>query len=628
MKSRMQPCSRARRAFRSCAAMIAAIALMPAVAQGADRPATPATFGSVFASAQPGDTVLLAAGDYGTFTGAQKPGMVTIRPQPGAAASMRVDFRPASNITLDGLSITGLTIGNSGSRNITVRNSLFDRSQATLRTGELANANILFEGNSHIGFVAGGGGGEGRIFLPEKTSQPSGVTIQNSLFAGGNSDGVQNGGRGVRILNNEFRDMQQIDGASGVHADSIQLYGSAETVIRGNWFHNVAVGIMCADGCDHEVVEDNVFAVNGSPYAVQLLSDSGSVFRHNTMLDYGTCDYNQPCGILYLGNKSQDPASQGTVLKDNILTRVCICSGSVSGLAEQSHNLVTNGPANGTADVRGRPTYVGGPGPTTFAGFALAAGSLGKGNASDATDRGARVTGVPGLPSRAVAPPASPPAGNGGGSNPAGGGPPALSRHTASTSARARWRATSRAPATAVGCAARGVRAPGIGQGARVRRFARFRQGPRPADSLDLGADMTLEAWVRTAGRRRSGRVVLAKRRRNTVSYALYAGDREGRPAAVASKRTGRAVHARGKLRPRRWTHLAMTYDGAQVRLYVDGRRVAARRRAGAPNAGGGPLLIGAGAGGRYFKGAIDDVRIYNRALGAGAIRRDMRAAV
>ena len=627
MKSRMQPCSRARRAFRSCAAMIAAIALMPAVAQGADRPATPATFGSVFASAQPGDTVLLAAGDYGTFTGAQKPGMVTIRPQPGAAASMRVDFRPASNITLDGLSITGLTIGNSGSRNITVRNSLFDRSQATLRTGELANANILFEGNSHIGFVAGGGGGEGRIFLPEKTSQPSGVTIQNSLFAGGNSDGVQNGGRGVRILNNEFRDMQQIDGASGVHADSIQLYGSAETVIRGNWFHNVAVGIMCADGCDHEVVEDNVFAVNGSPYAVQLLSDSGSVFRHNTMLDYGTCDYNQPCGILYLGNKSQDPASQGTVLKDNILTRVCICSGSVSGLAEQSHNLVTNGPANGTADLRGRPTYVGGPGPTTFAGFALAAGSLGKGNASDATDRGARVTGVPGLPSRAVAPPVSPPAGNGGGSNPAGGAAGLVAAYGFDERKGKVARDESRSGHRG---RVRGARRTRAGHSGRALVFDGSRDfvKVRDADSLDLGADMTLEAWVRTAGRRRSGRVVLAKRRRNTVSYALYAGDREGRPAAVASKRTGRAVHARGKLRPRRWTHLAMTYDGAQVRLYVDRRRVAARRRAGAPNAGAGPLLIGAGAGGRYFKGAIDDVRIYNRALGAGAIRRDMRAAV
>ncbi len=340
-----------------------------------------------------------------------------------------------------------------------------------------------------------------------------------------------------------------------------------------------------------------MFAVNGSPYAVQLLSDSGSVFRHNTMLDYGTCDYNQPCGILYLGNKSSDPASQGTVLKDNILTRVCICSGSVSGLAEQSHNLVTNGPANGTADLRGKPTYVGGPGPTTFAGFTLAAGSLGKGNASDATDRGARVTGVPGLPLRAVAPPVSPPAG-GGGSNPAGGAAGLVAAYGFDERKGKVARDESRSGHRG---RLRGARRTRAGHSGRALVFDGSRDfvKVRDADSLDLGADMTLEAWVRTVGRRRSGRVVLAKRRRNTVSYALYAGDREGRPAAVASKRTGRAVHGRGKLRPRRWTHLAMTYDGAKVRLYVDGRLAAARRRAGAPNAGAGPLLIGAGAGGR-----------------------------
>ena len=239
------------------AVAIAAVALAPAAAHRPERAATPATFGSVFASAQAGDTVLLAAGDYGSFQGAMKAGEVTVKAQPGATASMRVNFRPASNITLDGLTIGGLTIGDSRTKNITVRNSLFDRSQATLRTGELVTRTSV-DRNRHIGFVAGGGGGEGRIFLPERTGQPAGVTIRDSLFEGGNSDGVQNGGRGVRILDNEFRNMHQIDGADGVHADSIQLYGSAETVIRGNYFHHVAVGIMCADGCDHEVIEDNV----------------------------------------------------------------------------------------------------------------------------------------------------------------------------------------------------------------------------------------------------------------------------------------------------------------------------------------------------------------------------------
>jgi hypothetical protein len=624
MSFRTFSCRDVKRVATALAAAAAALSLLPGAAAAVDRPATPATFGSVFAAAQPGDAVVLASGDYGTFQGAMKPGMVTIRPQAGGAtASMRVNFRPAANITLDGLTIGGLTIAGAQTRNITVRNSSFPQSQATLRTGELVNANVLFEHNTHIGYVAGSGGGEGRIFLPEKTSQPSGVTIQNSLFAGGNSDGIQNGGRGVQILNNEFRDMQQIDGAQGVHADSIQLYGSAQTVIRGNWFHNVAVGIMCADGCDHEVIEDNVFAVNGSPYAVQLLSDQGSVFRHNTLLDYGTCDYNQPCGILYLGHKSSDPPSSGTILKDNILTRVCTCSGSTNGLAEQSHNLVTNGPASGTGDLRGKPTYVGGANPSEFAGFTLAPGSLGKGNASDGTDRGARVTGIPGV-----------------GGRPGGAPPPSVGQG-----------APAAAPTPGLVAAygfgeRRGARvrdASGAGNRGRVRGARRTRKGHsgralkfdgrndfvkvRDAASLDLRAAMTLEAWVRTAGRR-SGRVVLSKQRGRTVSYALYAGDRRGRPAAVATRSARRSVRARGRLRRARWTHLAMTYDGANMRLYVNGSLVAERPGSGTPRASAGPLRIGAGSRGRFFKGRIDDVRIYNRALGADAIRQDMHTPV
>ena len=622
MNFRMDLRRRRHRATPLGAATIAAcwllIAATPSATQAAVRPADPATLASVFAAAQPGDTILLAGGSY-SFSGGVKPGEVTIRPQPGATASMRVDFRPAANITLDGLVITNLTIGGSGSKNITVRNSRFDRSQATLRTGELVNANILFEGNTHVGYVAGDGGGEGRIFLPEKTGQPAGVTIRNSLFEGGNSDGIQNGGRGVQIIGNEFRHMQQIDGASGVHADSIQLYGSANTVIRGNYFHDVAVGIMCADGCDHEVIEDNVFAVNGSPYAVQLLSDDGSVFRHNTLLDHGRCDYSQPCGILYLGNKSQDPASRGTVLKDNILTRACVCSGSVGGVAEQSHNLFTQGNPGGPADLRGRPTYVGGPGPTSFAGFALAAGSLGKGSASDGTDRGARVTGIPGTPP----PPPPPPAGG-----PAQGVVPGLVAAYGFDGRTGKW--VNDASGSGNRGLRRGTRRVRGGRSGRALAFDGSRDFVKvnDSDSLDLRTGMTLEAWVNVRGRR-TRRAVLAKRRRHGVSYGLYAGDRSGRPAAMGStSRNRRAARARGKLRHGRWTHLALTFDGGRLRLYVNGRLEAQRKRSRPLAVGRGALRIGAGPGRSSFKGKIDDVRIYNRALGKRAIRRDMRTAV
>jgi hypothetical protein len=77
------------------------------------------------------------------------------------------------------------------------------------------------------------------------------------------------------------------------------------------------------------------------------------------------------------------------------------------------------------------------------------------------------------------------------------------------------------------------------------------------------------------------------------------------------------------------WQHLAATYDGTTARFYVDGVEVASR----AVVAGTGSSdvwRIGAygAAPGNFFDGLIDNVRIYNRALGAGELQTDMNTPV
>src|SRR5690606_16948758 len=70
------------------------------------------------------------------------------------------------------------------------------------------------------------------------------------------------------------------------------------------------------------------------------------------------------------------------------------------------------------------------------------------------------------------------------------------------------------------------------------------------------------------------------------------------------------------------WVHLAATYDGETMRVYVDGEEDNSRafeRTAIASN--GSPLAIGRDLGGAgSFTGALDDVRIYNAALAAADI--------
>jgi hypothetical protein len=363
-----------------------------------DLHATTSNFSSVFASGD-GKTICLASGNYGAFNGGIKSAMTTIRPEDGATVTMALHFDPAANITVDGVKIAtdpatglGAFLNQSRTHDITVRNSVFDQKQAVMRTDSLpSNANILFDHNVHSNFVACSSCYEGRVEVVGVPRGSDGITIQNSEFYGGNSDGIQNGGNGTRILNNEFHDIKQIDGPQGVHADSIQLVDFGNTVVRGNYFHDVSIGIMAADGADHETIENNVFKVNGSPYAVTVESDNGSVIRHNTLWGGATCAFNIQCGVLYVGNKSGDPVSTGTKITDNILTRVCVCAGSSPQNQTEDYNLIAGQTGAGAHDIRGVPIYTGGISPIALADFALTAISPGHAAADDGSDIGAAI---------------------------------------------------------------------------------------------------------------------------------------------------------------------------------------------------------------------------------------------
>ena len=78
-----------------------------------------------------------------------------------------------------------------------------------------------------------------------------------------------------------------------------------------------------------------------------------------------------------------------------------------------------------------------------------------------------------------------------------------------------------------------------------------------------------------------------------------------------------------------RWTSVALTYDGATQRLYINGRAVASHAASGRIQAPRNPLWIGGNHPyGEHFDGLIDEVRVYDRALSARAVRADMAAPV
>jgi hypothetical protein len=77
------------------------------------------------------------------------------------------------------------------------------------------------------------------------------------------------------------------------------------------------------------------------------------------------------------------------------------------------------------------------------------------------------------------------------------------------------------------------------------------------------------------------------------------------------------------------WTHLAATHDGATLRLYVNGVQAASQAVTGTIRTSSGALSIGGNAvWGEYFRGRLDEVRVYNRALSAAEVQTDMNTPV
>ncbi len=150
------------------------------------------------------------------------------------------------------------------------------------------------------------------------------------------------------------------------------------------------------------------------------------------------------------------------------------------------------------------------------------------------------------------------------------------------------------------------------------------------AAELELGEAFTLEAWVRPQDSRQFG-AILTKEIPEFFSYSLETGGWEaGVPEGLISPeaRIEKGIHAGEELPLNAWSHLALSFDGEQLRLYVNGELVKATASAG-PQGGEGPLQLGgAPVFSDYFKGLVDEVRVYDQALGPAAINLDRHVPV
>lgn len=144
------------------------------------------------------------------------------------------------------------------------------------------------------------------------------------------------------------------------------------------------------------------------------------------------------------------------------------------------------------------------------------------------------------------------------------------------------------------------------------------------SDSLDIAKEITIAVWAKPEASLPSWGKFLCKQKTGEYPYSLQYDDANAIFGTVHAS-------ARFDTSPKlenfagEWAHLAFVYDGEAVILYKDGEEVGRTAASGDLQRNTEPVTIGSRlSSGQSFKGALDEVRIYSRALPQNEIQAIM----
>jgi len=139
-------------------------------------------------------------------------------------------------------------------------------------------------------------------------------------------------------------------------------------------------------------------------------------------------------------------------------------------------------------------------------------------------------------------------------------------------------------------------------------------------DSLNIRNEITMSAWVNLSSRPAKNHWfdIITK---GDMTYNMYV---QGADTALTTLALHFDLDTGEKdledltsidIPPGQWTHVAVTFDGTDFKLYVNGVLDHTENAPGIIDDNAGEDLILVKGNGDYFEGSLDDVRIYNRAM-------------
>ena len=149
--------------------------------------------------------------------------------------------------------------------------------------------------------------------------------------------------------------------------------------------------------------------------------------------------------------------------------------------------------------------------------------------------------------------------------------------------------------------------------------------------SLDIsGIGLTQSMWINPQALSGGDSVVLGKFWNPTMTspYYQYGLELAGGtvPVFYIGTTGGPLSASMGSALPlNQWSYLAVVFDGSQAQFYVNGALITTASLPATITARGNPLQLGADNNlAQFFKGSLDDVRIYDRFLTQAEIQTDM----